>query len=80
MKITKETVERMAALAKLPVTADDELTAELARIIEYMDAVKETEVAEYSPDLYGVMREDEVVLSDIPAQDSVAFTVPKAVI
>ena len=80
MKITKETVERMASLARLPVTADDELTAELAQIIEYMDAVKDAEGAECSPELYGIMREDEVVLSDMPAQDSAAFSVPKAVI
>lgn len=80
MKITKETIEHIAHLAHLPVTADRELTAELAQIIEYMDAVKDIEGAECSPELYGIMRQDEVILSDVPAQDSAAFTVPKAVI
>ena len=79
MKITKETVERMAALSALPVTADEETVAELARIIEYMDAVKNTEGAECPPELHDVLRDDEVSPADMPPFDEAAFTVPKAV-
>lgn len=79
MKITRETVERMAALAKLSVDVDDGALAELARIIDYMDAVKDTEGAERPPELYDVLREDEVRLSDMPAADESVFTVPGTV-
>ncbi len=80
MKITKQTIERMAHLARLPITADDGMCDDIRRIMEYMDTVVHTEGGDTPPELHSVLREDEVGMT-LPCHtlDEGAFTVPKAV-
>lgn len=80
MKINKETVERMAHLARLPIEADEALCGDIRRIMGYMDTVARTDRADSSPVLHSVLREDEAG-ECLPegTLDLDAFTVPRTV-
>ena len=77
MNISKETIEHIAHLARLPITAEDELFADVSRIIEYMSALPEGNETESTPALHSLLREDEV--GKCCPVDTRLFSVPKAV-
>ncbi len=93
MKISSETVEQLAALAKLELTPTEreQLTCELETIVSYMDMLAQfpAEAVEQSaPDgLCNVLREDRVIpgmdraalLSNAPETDGMTLIVPKTV-
>lgn len=94
MKITEEMVDYIALLSRLkPDEAEKvRMTAELERIVSYMDVLNalDTEGVEPLSHLFpirNVMREDEVVpsfpreelLKNAPGGDEEAFLVPKTV-
>ena len=65
MKIDKKTIERMADLARLELTPDEELSMEsqLRTILEYMDILSELDTKEVEPTAHtlgytNVTRED----------------------
>lgn len=80
MNITKQTIEYMAHLARLPITADDGMCADIRRIMDYMNTVPTASAKDVPPALHSVLREDEVGKTlSADALDLAAFTVPKAV-
>lgn len=80
MKITKETVERMAHLARLPIEADEALCEDIRRIMGYMDTVARMDTTDASATLHSVLREDEAgECLPAGALDPDAFTVPRTV-
>jgi len=94
MKITAEEVRRVALLARLKLTAEEEaeLTRQLDSILAYMDKLAEldtTEVEPFSPTVDGVhaLREDKVtqhpnaeaLLANAPDRDDTFFKVPKII-
>lgn len=93
MKISRETVERLAALAKLELSPAEreQLSGELETVIKYMDTLAHlpSEAPEQTnPDgLRNVLREDCVIpgmdraelLANAPETDGETLTVPKAV-
>ena len=94
MNITPELVERIAELSRLEL-ADGEkrdMTAQLERIIAYMDVLNRLDTVGVEPmshvfPVKNVLREDEAepswnresLLASSPAPDREAFLVPKAV-
>ena len=94
MKISKETMERMAALSKLELSAAelDQLSGELETIVNYMDILSQlpiecVEHTDQASSLYNVFREDHVICSQdrasllrsAPETDGETLTVPKTV-
>ena len=94
MSISKETMERMAALSKLELSQQEleQLSGELETIVDYMDMlaqlpVESAEVAGAASPLHNVYREDRVIcspdravlLSNAPETDGETLTVPKTV-
>lgn len=94
MKITTELVDYISKLSRLELEAGEKqaMTAELERIVAYMDVLNQldTERAEPMSHVFpvkNVLREDEVLpsqdraelLAGSPAGDKEAFLVPKAV-
>lgn len=94
MSISKETMERMAALSKLELSQVEleQLSGELETIVDYMDMlaqlpVESAEVAGAASPLHNVYREDRVIcspdravlLSNAPETDGETLTVPKTV-
>lgn len=94
MNISKETMERMAALSKLELsqTELEQLSSELETIVNYMDILSQLPVesadrAEPIFLLHNVLREDRVIsgenravlLSNAPATDGETLVVPKTV-
>lgn len=92
MKITEETVNRIAELAKLEFTPDEktELMGDMNKILAFMEKLNEldTEGAEpliYMSEQVNALRKDEVVqeitheesLKNAPKKDSDYFRVPK---
>jgi aspartyl-tRNA(Asn)/glutamyl-tRNA(Gln) amidotransferase subunit C len=90
MALTIEEVEHVAHLARLRLSADEleQLRTDLSRILEYIDMLKEVDVADVAPtaqvtDLFNVMREDETrpslspedVLANAPEQREGMFRV-----
>jgi aspartyl-tRNA(Asn)/glutamyl-tRNA(Gln) amidotransferase subunit C len=90
MALTIEEVEHVAHLARLRLSADEleQLRTDLSRILEYIDMLKEVDVADVAPtaqvtDLFNAMREDETrpslspedVLANAPEQREGMFRV-----
>ena len=94
MKLSREDVQRVAALARLRLTAAEEtsLTAELDSILVYMEKLNELDTSQVEPfthavDLVNAFREDvvtnepnaEALLANAPEKDETFFKVPKII-
>jgi aspartyl-tRNA(Asn)/glutamyl-tRNA(Gln) amidotransferase subunit C len=94
MKLTREEVQRVAMLARLRLTAEEEeqLTEQLDKILQYMDKLNQLDTARVEPlahviDVVNAFREDQVtnrpnaeaVLANAPAKDQSFFQVPKII-
>lgn len=94
MKITTELVDYISELSRLELEAGEkrDMTAELERIVAYMDVLNRLDTQGVEPmshvfPVKNVLREDEVapsqerseLLAGAPAPDTEAFLVPKAV-
>lgn len=94
MKITKETIEHVANLARLNLNDEEKkkLTAEMAGIISYVDKLNELDTSDISPTAYAnqkrnVFRDDDVeksydrekILANAPSTENGCFKVPKVV-
>ncbi len=94
MKITEEMVDYISILSRLKPDEEErrQMTAELERIVSYMDVLNTLDTTGVEPlshvfPLKNVMREDEVLpsfpreklLKGAPAGNDEAFLVPKAV-
>lgn len=94
MKLTRESVQRVATLARLRLTADEEsaLTVQLDRILAYMDKLAELDSANvalfnHEIDNLSALREDQVInqpntdalLANAPERDESFFKVPKII-
>lgn len=94
MKITAELIDYLAGLSRLELQAGEkqEMTAELQRIVAYMDVLNRLDTTQVEPvshvfPVKNVLREDEVIpsqdraelLAGSPAPDQEAFLVPKTV-
>ena len=94
MKITTELVDYISELSRLELQAGEkrDMTAELERIVAYMDVLNKLDTDGVEPmshvfPVKNVLREDEVIpsqdraelLTGSPAPDGEAFLVPKAV-
>jgi aspartyl-tRNA(Asn)/glutamyl-tRNA(Gln) amidotransferase subunit C len=94
MKLSRESVQRVATLARLRLTADEEieLTRQLDYILAYMDKLKELDTSDV--ELFShvaanpeVLREDRVsnqpdadaLLANAPERDKTFFRVPKII-
>lgn len=81
MKITSETAKQVAALARLRLTPNEQkqYTAELGRILEYMEKLNTVDTKAVKPTyqvtgLANVLREDAV--KPFPATDKILKNVP----
>lgn len=92
MKITAEEVERVAALARLRLTAEEteQFTRQLDAILEYMDQLNRLDTAGVEPFRHAIaagtaLRDDalvnrpdpEALLANAPDRDGTFFKVPK---
>ncbi|MGH7874562.1 MAG: Asp-tRNA(Asn)/Glu-tRNA(Gln) amidotransferase subunit GatC [Candidatus Binatia bacterium] len=92
MKLSREEVARVAALARLRLTADEEaqMADQLGQILDYMDKLKilDTESVEpfsHAMEHANILREDRVtnqpdpdaLLANAPDRDGRFFKVPK---
>jgi len=94
MKLTRESVQRVAILARLRLTADEEseLTGQLDHILAYMDKLNELDTANvelfnHDIDNLSALRDDKVtnqpntdaLLANAPDRDETFFKVPKII-
>jgi aspartyl-tRNA(Asn)/glutamyl-tRNA(Gln) amidotransferase subunit C len=94
MPFTREDVQRVAALARLRLTEEEEtrLTEELDNILQYMEKLNELDTSRITPfshavDAVNVFREDhvtnqpnaEALLANAPEKDETFFRVPKII-
>ena len=94
MKLTREEVQRVAMLARLRLTPEDEerLTEQLDNILQYMEKLNQLDTSGIEPfthaaDIANPMREDvitnepnaEALLANAPAQENHFFQVPKII-
>lgn len=94
MKLSRESVQRIAILARLRLTADEEseITGQLDRILSYMDKLNELDTANielfnHDIDNLSALREDKVanqpntdaLLANAPDRDGNFFKVPKII-
>jgi aspartyl-tRNA(Asn)/glutamyl-tRNA(Gln) amidotransferase subunit C len=94
MKLTRDEIRRIAALARLRLSADEEaqLTEQLSRILQYMDKLNQLDTSRVEPlahtvDIVNAFREDKVtnqpnpeaILANAPAKDQTFFKVPKII-
>jgi aspartyl-tRNA(Asn)/glutamyl-tRNA(Gln) amidotransferase subunit C len=94
MKITREEVQRVAALARLQFTAQEEetLTGQLDRILQYVEKLSELDTAGVEPlahavDIVNAFRDDcalhrpspDRLLANAPARERDFFKVPKII-
>lgn len=94
MKITKETIEHVANLARLKLTEQEKekLTSEMGNILDYVDKLNELDTSKVEPTnhvlpIKNVFREDEVresfnrekILANAPSSEDGCFKVPKVV-
>lgn len=92
MKITRETIEHVANLARLNLTEleKEKLTTEMASIISYVDKLNELDTSGILPTAHvipikNVFREDKVeksydrekILANAPSHEDGCFKVPK---
>jgi aspartyl-tRNA(Asn)/glutamyl-tRNA(Gln) amidotransferase subunit C len=94
MKLSRESVQRIATLARLRLTADEEseITGQLDRILSYMDKLNELDTANielfnHDIDNLSNLREDKIanqpntdaLLANAPDRDKNFFKVPKII-
>ncbi len=94
MKITREEVHRVAMLARLSLTAEEEerLTEQLDKILLYMEKLNELDTEGVEPlahviDIVNAFREDrvdqrfdtETLMANAPARDDSFLKVPKII-
>jgi len=94
MKLTREDVQRVAVLARLRLTPEEEtrLTEQLDHILAYMEKLTELDTSEVEPFNHSVeavnaLRPDKVtnrpdadaVLANAPDRDNTFFKVPKII-
>jgi aspartyl-tRNA(Asn)/glutamyl-tRNA(Gln) amidotransferase subunit C len=94
MKLTRESVQRVAILARLRLTADEEseFTGQLDHILAYMDKLNELDTANvelfnHDIDNSFALRDDKVtnqpntdaLLANAPDRDETFFKVPKII-
>lgn len=94
MKVTRETIEHVAGLARLNISEaeKDRLTLEMEKIISYVDKLNELDTSGVKPmehviPLKNVLREDnveksydkDIILSNAPSSEDGCFKVPKVV-
>jgi aspartyl-tRNA(Asn)/glutamyl-tRNA(Gln) amidotransferase subunit C len=94
MGLTREEVQRVATLARLRLTAEEEnrLTEELGGILHYMDKLNALDTSQVEPfthavDIVNAFREDKVtnqpnadaLLANAPEKDETFFRVPKII-
>ena len=94
MKITREEVQRVALLARLQLSLEEEnlLTEQLDKILQYMEKLNRLDTANVEPlahavDVVNAFREDRAgnapqpdqLLANAPAQEKSFFKVPKII-
>jgi aspartyl-tRNA(Asn)/glutamyl-tRNA(Gln) amidotransferase subunit C len=94
MKLTRESVQQVAILARLRLTADEEseFTGQLDHILAYMDKLNELDTANvelfnHDIDNLSALRDDKVtnqpntdaLLANAPDRDETFFKVPKII-
>lgn len=94
MKLTREEVQRIATLARLRLTAEEEirLTEQLDNILHYMEKLNELDTSQVAPfthavEMVNAFREDKVtnesnvdaLLANAPERDETFFRVPKII-
>lgn len=94
MKLTREEVQRVALLARLELSPEEEnlLTEQLDKILQYMEALDKVDTASVEPlahavDIVNAFREDRVtneprpekLLANAPAKERTFFKVPKII-
>lgn len=94
MKLTREEVQRIAVLARLRLTPEEEtqLTEQLDHILAYMEKLDELDTSKVEPfshvlDAVNSLREDKVtnrpnadaLLANAPDRDNSFFKVPKII-
>jgi aspartyl-tRNA(Asn)/glutamyl-tRNA(Gln) amidotransferase subunit C len=94
MKITEDTVDKIAHLARLEVNAEEkeQLMADMSRILTFMDKLNEVDTSNVEPLVYmteevNIFRKDEVkelitheeALQNAPERDENYFLVPKVI-
>jgi aspartyl-tRNA(Asn)/glutamyl-tRNA(Gln) amidotransferase subunit C len=94
MKITREEVQRVALLARLQLSTQEEelLTGQLDKILQYMEKLNQLDTANVEPlahavDIVNAFREDrvarapspETLLANAPAREKNFFKVPKII-
>lgn len=94
MKITREEVKRVALLARLELSAEEEtrLTEQLDNILQYMEKLGRLDTANVEPlahavDIVNAFREDrvtnepqsETLLANAPDRENSFFKVPKII-
>jgi aspartyl-tRNA(Asn)/glutamyl-tRNA(Gln) amidotransferase subunit C len=94
MKLTRDDVQRVAVLARLRLTPEEEtqLTEQLDHILAYMEKLDELDTSKVEPfshavDAVNASREDKVtnrpdlgaVLANAPDRDNTFFKVPKII-
>jgi aspartyl-tRNA(Asn)/glutamyl-tRNA(Gln) amidotransferase subunit C len=94
MKLSREEVQRVAVLARLRLTPEEQssLTEELDRILGYMDKLNQLDTADvdlfsHAANITNTLREDQVtnrpnadaLLANAPDRDGIFFKVPKII-
>jgi aspartyl-tRNA(Asn)/glutamyl-tRNA(Gln) amidotransferase subunit C len=94
MKLSREEVQRVAVLARLRLTPEEQssLTDELDRILGYMDKLNQLDTADvdlfsHAANITSTLREDRVtnrpnadaLLANAPDRDGTFFKVPKII-
>jgi aspartyl-tRNA(Asn)/glutamyl-tRNA(Gln) amidotransferase subunit C len=94
MKITREEIERVAMLARMELSHEEEelLTRQLDKILQYMDKLNQLDTTDVEPlahavDITNAFREDRAVnqpspeslLSNAPEREETFFRVPKII-
>ncbi len=94
MKLSREEVQRVAVLARLRLTPEEQssLTDELDRILGYMDKLNQLDTADvdlfsHAVNITNTLREDQVtnrpnadaLLANAPDRDGTFFKVPKII-
>jgi aspartyl-tRNA(Asn)/glutamyl-tRNA(Gln) amidotransferase subunit C len=94
MKITREEVHRVATLARLQLSSEEEntLTEQLDKILQYMEKLNQLDTENVEPlahavDIVNAFRDDRVanepqtesLLANAPAREQTFFKVPKII-
>ena len=94
MKLSREEIQRVAMLARLRLTAEEEerFTEQLDKILQYMDKLNQLDTSEVQPlahavDIVNAFREDkvtnrpnvDVLLVNALVRDETFFRVPKII-